>query len=226
MTESPRGTDTSLADVLGPVRNRLDSLMAAFEEVASAEDADAWLELRARLGRAVGGIQDVLGHADLAFGVTSARERILRYLQLRRGQVVRKEALQGVAGISEWARRIRELREDFGWVVHTHTTDASMSPGEYRLDSLEPRPELVEAWSAAKEAAKIRVSGGMTDPAGSLRWLLERLRPAAVGLEQAAHAVGAGSDLKGCISELERRGCRIMRLSRGDPLFPSGLRMG
>lgn len=51
-----------------------------------------------------------------AFGprllVGSARARILGYLQARDGEWVAGEELAEVAGISEWARRIRELRED------------------------------------------------------------------------------------------------------------------
>lgn len=41
----------------------------------------------------------------------SAKERILRYLEQREGEVVHADELAEVAGIHAWARRIRELRD-------------------------------------------------------------------------------------------------------------------
>jgi hypothetical protein len=41
----------------------------------------------------------------------SAKQRLLAHLERRSGEWVRGEELAEVAGISEWARRVRELRE-------------------------------------------------------------------------------------------------------------------
>ena len=42
----------------------------------------------------------------------SARERLRQYFQLRKGQICTRSELQIVSGISEYARRIRELKEE------------------------------------------------------------------------------------------------------------------
>lgn len=47
----------------------------------------------------------------------SARDRILSYLAKYPRQIIHGDELMVVAGISEYARRIRELRVEFGWAV-------------------------------------------------------------------------------------------------------------
>ncbi|MGC1782700.1 MAG: HNH endonuclease [Acidobacteriaceae bacterium] len=43
--------------------------------------------------------------------------------------------LRDAAGsdVSEWARRVRELREDEGWQILTHNDSAGLKPGQYLL---------------------------------------------------------------------------------------------
>ena len=76
----------------------------------------------------------------------SARDRILRYLKKNVGRVVEGRILETVGGISEWARRIRELDVEHGYQIATNETDTSLHPGQYRLDSLEPDLERAERW--------------------------------------------------------------------------------
>ena len=52
----------------------------------------------------------------------SARDRILAYLFKYPRVVIHGDELLVVAGISEYARRIRELRVQFGWPVLSGTT--------------------------------------------------------------------------------------------------------
>lgn len=49
----------------------------------------------------------------------SARDRILSYLRKYPGQIIHGDELMIVAGISEYARRIRELRVELGWPILT-----------------------------------------------------------------------------------------------------------
>lgn len=49
--------------------------------------------------------------------VNSARDRILAYLRTYPTQLIHGDELMVVAGISEYARRIRELRKEHGWPV-------------------------------------------------------------------------------------------------------------
>jgi len=60
----------------------------------------------------------------------SARTRILAYMKKYVGVVLSGEELMVVAGISEYARRIRELRVQFGWKILTGITVKNMDPDE------------------------------------------------------------------------------------------------
>ena len=84
-----------------------------------------------------------------------AKERLRRFLRARVGQVVTAAQLQEAAGnVTEWARRVRELREDEGWKIRTNNDDSSLSPGQYRLDS-EP-PDLAAYRFTRPLSARIR----------------------------------------------------------------------
>ncbi|WP_370556249.1 HNH endonuclease [Edwardsiella tarda] len=56
----------------------------------------------------------------------SARDRILAYLLKYPGVIIHGDELMVVAGISEYARRIRELRVQFGWSVLSGNTIREM----------------------------------------------------------------------------------------------------
>lgn len=56
----------------------------------------------------------------------SARERILAYLRRFPGQVIDGDELMVVAGISEYARRLRELRVEEGWPILSGITAREM----------------------------------------------------------------------------------------------------
>ena len=60
----------------------------------------------------------------------AARDRILRYFRLYPRQVLDGEELAVVAGISEWARRLRELRVQFGWEIASGVTIRQMAESE------------------------------------------------------------------------------------------------
>lgn len=68
----------------------------------------------------------------------SARERILCYLLKYPRLVVHGDELMVVAGISEYARRIRELRVEFGWAVLSGNTLREMvEQNEITLEELQ-----------------------------------------------------------------------------------------
>lgn len=71
----------------------------------------------------------------------SARQRILDYFISRGpGVVIDKSELIGVAKISDWARRVRELRDEFGWKISSFNDRDDLRPGQYVLESLEQAP--------------------------------------------------------------------------------------
>lgn len=61
------------------------------------------------------------------------------------------EELRHVAGdITEWARRVRELRDEEGFEILTHNDRSDLKPGQYLLENPDPRPAF--ARTISKEA--------------------------------------------------------------------------
>jgi len=79
----------------------------------------------------------------------SARARILRYLRAHQGAVIDGNELMVVSGISEYARRIRELRKEEGWKIYSGVTVSEMRADE-ETDSeqatLYPKSEEDDQW--------------------------------------------------------------------------------
>lgn len=67
----------------------------------------------------------------------SARERILAYLRKYPNRVIDGDELMVVAGIGEWARRVRELRVQFGWKIASGYTIQEMLAEEETNGELE-----------------------------------------------------------------------------------------
>lgn len=57
----------------------------------------------------------------------SARERIIAYLVRYPKRVIDGDELMVVSGIGEWARRVRELRVQFGWWIYSGVTFRDMA---------------------------------------------------------------------------------------------------
>ena len=70
----------------------------------------------------------------------SSKERLRQFFRDNIGKVVTSKQLQEAAGpnVTEWARRVRELRNDEGWPIATNNDDSGLKPGEYRLTSAPP----------------------------------------------------------------------------------------
>jgi DNA mismatch endonuclease Vsr len=68
----------------------------------------------------------------------SASDRIAAFLEANVGKVVTRAQLDYVAQIAEGSRRIRELRDEFGWPINSHVDEPDLGPGKYRLTSTDP----------------------------------------------------------------------------------------
>jgi len=67
----------------------------------------------------------------------SGRDRLLAYLRKYPFMVIGGEELGIVSGIAEWARRVRELRVQFGWSILTGLTAREMAEeGEFPLEGV------------------------------------------------------------------------------------------
>lgn len=73
----------------------------------------------------------------------SVRDRILKYFRANVGHPVTNEELRYVAGDkTEWARRVRELRTEFGWPIVTKSTGRpDLGVGVYVLQADRQSPE-------------------------------------------------------------------------------------
>jgi hypothetical protein len=80
-----------------------------------------------------------LVHVKALLPFESASERILGYLRMFEGKEVEGEELEVVSGISEYARRVREWRVEFGWPIR-HVGS------RYVLDRDEPDAAKAELW--------------------------------------------------------------------------------
>lgn len=75
----------------------------------------------------------------------SARERIKKFFISNVGVVVTAKQLQEVAApVSEWARRVRELRDEDGWAILTNNDDSNLKPGEYMLEKIPPHTSNIK----------------------------------------------------------------------------------
>lgn len=72
-----------------------------------------------------------------------SKERIRRFLLANIGRVITSTELRDAADASEWARRVRELREDEGWPILTHNDHADLKPGQYLLKEAPPTKSTV-----------------------------------------------------------------------------------
>jgi 5-methylcytosine-specific restriction endonuclease McrA len=66
-----------------------------------------------------------------------SKEKLRRYFSENVGRVLEASELQVAAGgAAEFARRIRELRDEEGWPILTHNDSADLKPGQYILHAL------------------------------------------------------------------------------------------
>lgn len=73
----------------------------------------------------------------------SVRDKILKYMRANVGKGITNEELRYVAGDkAEWARRVRELRTEFGWPIATRSTGRpDLNVGVYVLQADRQSPE-------------------------------------------------------------------------------------
>ena len=79
-----------------------------------------------------------------------ARRKLREHFLKNLNRVMDSQELRKVSGaISEWARRIRELRTEEGYQILTHNDRADLKPGQYLL--IDPKPQPAFARAISKE---------------------------------------------------------------------------
>ena len=104
---------------------------------------------------------------------SAARDRILYYFRKYPGTIINGDELLVVSGIQEYARRLRELRVQFGWAIVSGVTIKemceeeaeevpdelkAMRPNEYVLLSAEEDRDAAHRWHVANTIRKQRGS--------------------------------------------------------------------
>lgn len=122
------------------------------------------LELRGKVLRLVeiyGDIRDlnISVVRDSGCDARGARERLKLYFIHNVGEILDATELEVVSGISEYARRIRELRVEDGYSILTGNSNADefeleLKPTEYILIKAEPDLEAAHRWRIANRIRK------------------------------------------------------------------------
>ena len=82
-----------------------------------------------------------------------ARDNLRAHFLNNIGKVMGSDELRRVAGgISEWARRVRELRTEEGYQILTHNDRDDLKPGQYILLDPAPKPAFERAISKETRA--------------------------------------------------------------------------
>ncbi|HWB59841.1 MAG TPA: HNH endonuclease signature motif containing protein [Chthoniobacteraceae bacterium] len=89
-----------------------------------------------------------------------SKQLILEFLLANAGRVIDKQEFQKISGgASEWARRLRELRDEEGYQIHSHKDAADLKPGQYRLISTKRIPAFSRAISKETRAYVLERNG-------------------------------------------------------------------
>jgi len=82
-----------------------------------------------------------------------ARTKLREHFLSNVGIILNADDLRDIAGgITEWARRVRELRNEEGYEILTHNDRSDLKPGQYVLTSAKPKPAFARAISKETRA--------------------------------------------------------------------------
>jgi hypothetical protein len=89
-----------------------------------------------------------------------ARDLLRDYFLSNLGTILDSDALREASGgISEWARRVRELRNEEGYQILTHNDRSDLKPGQYVLFTAKPEPAFERGISKETRAIVLDRNG-------------------------------------------------------------------
>lgn len=89
-----------------------------------------------------------------------ARDLLRDYFLTNLGRVLDSDELRiASGGISEWARRVRELRNEEGYLILTHNDRSDLKPGQYLLLTAKPAPAFERGISKETRAIVLDRNG-------------------------------------------------------------------
>ncbi len=177
-----------------------------------------------------------LGSSLIPKGVAaSARDRIILYLTKYPRQVIKGDELMVISGIGEWARRVRELRVQFGWSIATGVTAKEMleegeldltefgierlSPDNYILLDESQDRDAAFRWNKANEIRKKKTA--VKDKL--LEFLVENVGKPVTG-EELRYVAGDKTEWARRVRELRtEEGWAVTTKNMGRPDLPIGV---
>lgn len=111
---------------------------------------------------------------------SGSKELILNYFLANVGKVLESRDIQSSSGGAvEWARRVRELRNEEGYQILSHKDRADLKPGQYLLETVKRLPAFkrdiskeTRAWVLERNGYTCQMCGvaaGDPDPLGGNR---------------------------------------------------------
>jgi hypothetical protein len=98
-----------------------------------------------------------------------AKKRLLTHFLANIGRVMDGNELRPVANNkSEWARRVRELRDEQGYQILTHSDRADLKPGQYVMVSDERKEASERAISKDTRARVLDLYGSVCYSCGAV----------------------------------------------------------
>jgi len=98
-----------------------------------------------------------------------AKAKLRAYFLDNVGCKITSDTLQDVSGnASEWARRVRELRNEEGYQILTHNDRSDLKPGEYVLEDPKPIPAFERDVSKETRAFVLDRNGFTCQMCGSV----------------------------------------------------------
>jgi len=166
------------------VRQKVAKLIANFEaELRSGELRQKVLALIPIFH----GLRDIGKALIPAEYASAARDRILYYFRQYPGTIINGDELLVVSGIQEYARRLRELRVQFGWVIVSGVTIKEMSEDEAEevpdaLKAMRPNEYVLLSAAEDRDAAhRWHVANAIRKERGSVRGKILKFLRANVG---------------------------------------------
>jgi hypothetical protein len=167
----PRRSKQDNAETL---RNRLAALLGDFQSELKRNDLRAKVQALIPAYHLLRDLGSSLIPKETA---ASGMDRVLAYLRKYPLTIIKGDELMVVAGIGEWARRVRQLRVEFGWPIISGTTAKHMEkegdfplkgmtardlrPDNYILLDRNPDRDAAHRWNLANQIRKKR--GGVRE---------------------------------------------------------------
>jgi HNH endonuclease len=98
-----------------------------------------------------------------------ARSKLREHFLNNIGKIMDSDELREIAGgITEWARRVRELRSEEGYQIQTHNDRSDLKPGQYLLEDPKPIPAFERAISKETRAFVLDRNGFICQMCGAV----------------------------------------------------------